>query len=86
MSGLLARLHDRWPRWVPQASAKEGCGQIGGSFLMVPGVMSGAAFWYSLVCSGALLLRRSLASAVTRHLNLGAGVALIGFGLIIGLG
>ena len=26
VSGLLARPHDRWPRWVPQTSAKQDCG------------------------------------------------------------
>src|SRR3954452_20099563 len=26
VSGLSVRLHDRWPRWLPQASAKQDCG------------------------------------------------------------
>ena len=29
VSGLLTRLHDRWPRWDPQASAKQPGGLIG---------------------------------------------------------
>jgi threonine/homoserine/homoserine lactone efflux protein len=66
--------------------ATDAAGRSDNALLMVPGAIVGAAFWYSVVCSGALLLRRGLAGAITQHLNLGAGVAVMGFGVIIGLG
>lgn len=66
LSGLMLGLSNPMTilPYVAMASslATDAVAQIGGSFLMVPGVMLGAASWYSLVCSGALLLRRCLRS------------------------
>jgi hypothetical protein len=53
---------------------------------MVPGVMFGATCWYGMLIGGALLLRRGVAQTITKHLNVGAGIALIGFGVVVGLG
>lgn len=62
VSGLSARLHDRWPRWVPQASAKQDCG------LMWPQVLTACPAcrrdrWSS--CAGPKPRHRGAAQAAT---------------------
>ncbi len=70
---------------IASAITTEAIGPVSSAFLMVPGVMFGATCWYAALSSGASVLRRGVARAVTGHLNAGAGIALIGFGVIVGL-
>ena len=53
--------------------------------LMVPGAMLGAAGWYAALSGIAALLRHGFARLIIRYLNVGAGAALLGLGVIVGL-
>ena len=67
-----------------RALAVNGSSQSG--LLMVFGVMLGAAGWYTVLTSAAAAVRDGLARSLMRHLNIGAGAALMGFGVMVGLG
>ena len=70
---------------IASALTMETSSSVGSSALMVVSVMLGATCWYAVLSSGASVFRHAFTKVMIGRLNLGAGAAMIGFGIIVGL-